>query len=90
MNEDYEELTKKQLKEKNIQIYYEKILNTVRTDLPIKKPVLNDSKDYDESVLDQKYVKHHKEKKLRVENYMLKASSIPICFISIENFIKNE
>ena len=40
-DENDEDLTHKKLRDKNINIFYEKIIGLNRTDLPVKKPALN-------------------------------------------------
>lgn len=90
LSEDDEDLSHKELKEKNIHAFYEHIVKQNRTDLPIKKPIVNTRKDYDESLLDKKLVLKFEEKILKVNTYMLKASSNPIEITPIEKFLRND
>lgn len=72
--------------------YYNKILNdeVISRNLPVKKPVLNFQKDYDESALNNKFIVPFEEKQLKIDNYILLAQANPLRNISFEGTLINE
>lgn len=66
------------------------MIKKTRNDLPVKKPVLDLEKDYDESMLDTKLLISHNEEKLKIHNYLIKAQANPLKPISFSGILKNE
>lgn len=72
------------LKDKDPEAFFELLLSNeaVASKLPIRKPVLNYQRDYDEGLLDNRLVLPFVEDKLKIVNYLLKAQVNPLRPIS--------
>ena len=79
------------LKLRDPEAYYNKILDDGESkNLPVKKPILNYVKDYDESTLNNKFVLPFEEKQLKIDNFILLAQANPLRNISFEGILINE
>lgn len=52
LEEDDQYLEDVELREKKPEVYYKKLINKERNDLPIKKPILNTNKGFFKTVLE--------------------------------------
>ncbi|CAF0731757.1 unnamed protein product, partial [Brachionus calyciflorus] len=78
------------LEDRKTDYYYFKMIDKQRDDLPVKKPILNMTRDYDLNLLDKKLVLKFKEEILKVDNYLIKAQANPLKSISFSSIILND
>jgi len=72
--------------------YYELLVSSDVTlkKLPIERPILDLTKDYDEGVLNSQLVLPFVENKLKIDSYSLKAQANPLRTISFAGTLCNE
>jgi len=80
------------LKDSDPVAYYELLVSSDVTlkKLPIERPILDLTKDYDEGVLNSQLVLPFVENKLKIDSYSLKAQANPLRTISFAGTLCNE